>query len=184
METHEFEVSTARLMEIIINSIYSNKDIFIRELISNSSDALDKIRYLAITSPEELDTESNLTVKITPDKTNNTLTFEDTGIGMNKTDLIANLGIIANSGTRKFLEAYDQGSADVSLIGQFGVGFYSAFLVANKVSVVSKKNEYDAFVWESSAGKEFGVRAATPEETQGLNRGTRIVLYMKDDQLE
>lgn len=92
-------------------------------MISNCSDALDKIRYLSITAPEELETESTLSIKVTPDKTNNTLIVEDTGIGMSKTDLVQCLGIIANSGTRKFLEAYDQGSADVSLIGQFGVGF-------------------------------------------------------------
>jgi molecular chaperone HtpG len=105
METHEFECSTSRLMEIIINSIYSNKEVFIRELISNASDALDKIRYLSISDHDELETEQNLRVRIIPDKTNNTLVLEDTGIGMNKTDLIQNLGIIANSGTRKFLEA-------------------------------------------------------------------------------
>jgi molecular chaperone HtpG len=156
----------------------------LRELISNASDALDKIRYLSITSPEELETEQNLCIKITPDKTNNMLTLHDTGIGMNKTDLIQNLGIIANSGTRKFLEAYDQGSADVSLIGQVGVGFYSAFWVANKVTVISKKNDYDPYVWESSAGKEFGVRPATPEEAADLTRGTKLILHMKDDQLE
>jgi len=119
-----------------------------------------------------------------PDKTSNTILVEDTGIGMSKTDLVQCLGIIANSGTRKFLDAYDQGSADVSLIGQFGVGFYSGFLVANKITVISKKNEFDAHVWESCAGKEFTIRPATPEESQGLARGTRIVLHMKDDQLE
>ena len=123
-------------------------------------------------------------MRVVPDKTNNTLVVEDTGIGMSKTDLVQCLGIIANSGTRKFLEAYDQGSADVSLIGQFGVGFYSAFLVANTVCVVSKKNEFDAHVWESAAGKEFTVRPATPEETQGMTRGTRITLQLKEDQLE
>jgi molecular chaperone HtpG len=171
-------------MEIIINSIYSNKEIFLRELISNCSDALDKLRYLSITAPEELETEPSLRIRIVPEKSNNTLVIEDTGIGMSKTDLVQCLGIIANSGTRKFLEAYDQGSADVSLIGQFGVGFYSAFLVANKVTVISKKNEFEAHVWESQAGAEFHIRPATPEESNDLKRGTRIVLDMKDDQLE
>jgi len=95
---------------------------------------------------------------------------------MSKTDLIQCLGIIANSGTRKFLDAYDQGSADVSLIGQFGVGFYSGFLVADKISVISKKNENEAFVWESQAGKEFTIRPATSEESEGLNRGSKLIL--------
>jgi len=123
-------------------------------------------------------------IRVIPDKTNNTILIEDTGIGMSKTDLVQCLGIIANSGTRKFLEAYDQGSADVSLIGQFGVGFYSGFLVANKMTVISKKNEFEAQVWESCAGKEFTIRPATPEEANGLSRGTRVILHMKDDQLE
>jgi len=171
-------------MEIIINSIYSNKEIFLRELISNCSDALDKIRYLSITAPEELESEPSLRIRIVPEKSNNTLVVEDTGIGMSKTDLVQCLGIIANSGTRKFLEAYDQGSADVSLIGQFGVGFYSAFLVANKVTVISKKNEFDPMVWESQAGSEFTIRPATPEESNDIKRGTRIILDLKDDQLE
>merc|ERR1719506_1491701 len=179
-EKFEFQAEVTRLMDIIINSLYSNKEIFLREVISNGSDALDKIRFLSVTDKDALGEGDNqkLDMKIAADKTKDTLSITDRGIGMTKQDLINNLGTIAKSGTSSFLEKLKEGG-DINLIGQFGVGFYSVYLVADKVTVRTKHNDEKQYIWESTADSSFTIKEDPAGDT--LGRGSEITLHLKDD---
>eukprot|EP00933_Yihiella_yeosuensis_P049560 TRINITY_DN465_c0_g1_i2.p1 TRINITY_DN465_c0_g1~~TRINITY_DN465_c0_g1_i2.p1 ORF type:complete len:823 (+),score=352.94 TRINITY_DN465_c0_g1_i2:71-2539(+) len=178
-EKHEFQAEVNRLMDIIINSLYTDKNVFLRELISNAADALEKARFHSVQDDSYLGDTKDLEVKIEHDPEAKTISITDTGVGMTKADLINNLGTVAKSGTTNFLEAMAEGG-DANLIGQFGVGFYSAFLVADKVTVTSKCNDEPVqHVWESSADASFTVVDDPRGNT--LGRGSRVTLHLKED---
>lgn len=184
-ETHHFQAEVQQVLQLVIHSLYSNKDIFLRELVSNASDACDKLRFEALQDPELYGDEPGLKIEIHADKAARTLSVRDTGIGMSKQELIENLGTVARSGTRRFLEAIAEGrKADLSLIGQFGVGFYSAFIVADRVTVTSRKaGASGSFVWESTGDGQFTLSEG-PEDAP---RGTTVTLHLRegeDDYLE
>ena len=179
-ETYEYQAEVNRLLDLIVNSLYSNRDVFLRELVSNASDALDKLRFTSVSNPDVLKDDPNMGIKIRGDPVAKTLTIEDTGIGMTRDDLVSSLGTIARSGTAKFMELLNSQAEGENLIGKFGVGFYSAFLVADKITVVTKNVDDEAWIWESEINQSsYSIREAG-DEAEGLKRGTRIVLTLKD----
>lgn len=180
-ESFEFQAEVSRLMDIIINSLYKNRDVFLRELISNASDALDKLRFLAVSNKELMEDNKSMDIKISFNEELKTLTIKDSGIGMTRTELVNNLGTLAKSGTKKFMDALGEG-ADMGLIGQFGVGFYSVYLVADKVRVITKNPEDVQYIWESTAESSFTV--ATDPRGNTLGRGTEITMFLKEDAFE
>jgi molecular chaperone HtpG len=181
-ETHAFQAEVAELLNLMVHSVYSETEIFLRELISNASDACDKLRYEAIARPELLAGDEKLAIRLSLDKDARTLTIADNGIGMDRQELIDNLGTVARSGTRAFLKTLAEAKEGAGLIGQFGVGFYSAFMVADRIEVVSRRaGTSDAWVWTSSGGAGFEIAAANEEQARRVPRGTEVVLHLKPD---
>ncbi len=181
-ETHPFQAEVAELLRLMVHAVYSETDVFLRELISNASDACDKLRYEAIATPELLGDGGPLAIRIAPDTAAGTLTIGDTGIGMDRQELIDNLGTVARSGTRAFISRLSQAQDGAGLIGRFGVGFYSAFMVADRIEVTSRRaGSAEAWVWRCSGGQGFEVAAADDAQGKRVPRGTEIVLHLKED---
>jgi molecular chaperone HtpG len=177
-----FQTEVARLLHLMVHSVYTEKDVFLRELISNASDACDKLRYNAIADPDLLAGDTRLAIRIEADKTAGTLTVADNGIGMDEQELIDNLGTIARSGTRAFLDRLSADTDSSTLIGQFGVGFYSAFMVADRIQVISRKaGDASAWVWASDDASGFTVTQASEEMAAKVPRGTAVTLLLKKD---
>jgi len=182
VHTQPFQAEVSELLHLMVHSVYSETDIFLRELVSNASDACDKLRYEAIANPALLGEGDALKIRIIPNKTAGTLTIADNGIGMERQELIDHLGTIARSGTKAFVSKLKEAKDGLGLIGQFGVGFYSAFMVADKIVVVSRRaGESDVWTWTSSGGSGFEIARASEEEAARIARGTEIVLHLKDD---
>ena len=181
-QTHPFQAEVAQLLRLMVHAVYSETDVFLRELISNASDACDKLRYEAIARPELLEAGGELAIRITPDTAAGTLTVADTGIGMDRAELIDNLGTVARSGTRAFIERLAEAKDGTGLIGQFGVGFYSAFMVADRIEVTSRRaGAAEAFVWTSSGDAGFEIGPASEAQAARVARGTEIVLHLKPE---
>ncbi|MBR0708947.1 MULTISPECIES: molecular chaperone HtpG [Bradyrhizobium] len=177
-----FQAEVSELLHLMVHSVYSETDIFLRELVSNASDACDKLRYEAIANPALLGEGDALKIRIIPNKTAGTLTIADNGIGMERQELIDHLGTIARSGTKAFVSRLKEAKDGLGLIGQFGVGFYSAFMVADRIVVISRRaGESDVWTWTSSGGSGFEIARASEEDASRLVRGTEIVLHLKDD---
>src|SRR5689334_18152613 len=176
-ETHSFQAEVAELLRLMVHSVYSETDIFLRELISNASDACDRLRYEAIARSDLLGDGAPLTIRIIPDEKAGTLTIADNGIGMDRQELIDNLGTVARSGTRAFMSKLSEAKDGTGLIGQFGVGFYAAFMVADRIVVTSHRaGSHEAFVWSSDGVSGFDVTPAIDEQAARVTRGTEIVL--------
>jgi molecular chaperone HtpG len=180
--TQPFQAEVSELLHLMVHSVYSETDIFLRELISNASDACDKLRYEAISKPELIGEGEAPAIRIIPDKNAGTLTVTDTGIGMERQELVDNLGTIARSGTRAFVAKLAEAKDGAGLIGQFGVGFYSAFMVADRIVVTScRAGSNEAWTWSSSGGAGFEVAPAGEDDAKRVTRGTEIVLHLKED---
>eukprot|EP00250_Pteridium_aquilinum_P002539 c12760_g1_i1 orf=2-1219(-) len=188
-ERHVYQAEVSKLLDIIVHSLYSHTEVFLRELVSNSSDALDKLRFLSVTDPSLLGSDPELAIKIRTDKDRGILVIQDSGIGMTKEDLISSLGTIAQSGTANFLKALKENKdtlgGDTSLIGRFGVGFYSAFLVAEKVVVTSRHPKSDKqYVWEAEANSNAFIIREETDPDYLFERGTAVILHLKEDAMD